>query len=262
MSNRFAATASRVRNAAIAVFAGFLSGVVTLGVGCRVAMRIVALMASDADQGTLTDASETVGDITVGGTIFLLLLGGAAGTFGGVLYAATRRRLEWAGRWRGLVFGTGALVVLASTLVVSDNPDFTRFGTPIVNVAMFGALFVLFGIVVAPMYDNLQRAVPAATAGVVGYALFLVQAVGLLLMIPATEIVLLALGREADPRAFVLVITAVYLLFVAPSRLVVRQFRPAESGAGARAIVTGIAPLVPALGVGLALDFNELIAIF
>ena len=262
MSNRFAAVASRIRSAAIAVFAGFLSGVVTLGVGCRLAMRIVALMASDADQGTLTDATETVGDITVAGTIFLLLLGGAAGTFGGILYAATRRRLEWAGRWRGVIFGIGALVVLASTLVVSDNPDFARFGTPIVNVAMFGSLFVLFGVVIAPVYDNLQRAVPAATDGLAGYALFRVQVAGLLLTIPATSIVLVALGREADPRAFVLLVTAVYLLFVAPSALAVRHFRPAASGAGARAIVTGMAPLVPALGVGLALDVNELIAIF
>ena len=189
MSNWFAAIASRIRSAAIAVFAGFLSGVVTLGIGCRLAMRIVALMASDADQGTLTDATETVGDITVAGTIFLLLLGGAAGTFGGILYAATRRRLEWAGRWRGVIFGIGALVVLASTLVVSDNPDFARFGTPIVNVAMFGSLFVLFGVVITPVYDALQRAVLASTDGLAGYVLFLVEAAGLLLTVPATSIV-------------------------------------------------------------------------
>ncbi len=260
--DRFVATAPRIRAAAIAVFAGFLSGFITLGIGSRLGMRIVALLASDADQGTLTDASETVGEITVGGTVFLLLLGGAAGTFGGILYAATRRRLAWAGRWQGLVFGTGALLVLASTLIVSDNPDFARFGTPIVNVAMFGSLFVLFGIVIAPVYHTLQRAVPAATDDVAGYVLFVVQLFGLLLMVPVTLIVLLVLGRAADPRAFVLVVTAVYLLLVAPSALVVRHFQPAASGAGARAVLTGMAPLVPALGVGLALDVNELIAIF
>lgn len=258
----FVETAAGLRSLAVATFSGFLCGVVALGIGCRLAMRIVALLASDADQGTLTDAEAIVGDVTVGGTIFLALLGGAAGTIGGLLYLAVHRRLAWAGRWRGVVFGGLLLAIFGSALVEGSNPDFDRFGIPIVNVAMFGSLFVFFGVVIAPVYDNLQRAVPAATAGVAGYALFLVQAAGLLLMVPATSIVLLVLGREADPRGLLLLVTMGYLLLVAPSTLLVRRFRPAARGAGARAILTGMAPLVPALGVGLALDVNELIAIF
>lgn len=264
-SNELAATAAKLRTVAVSVFAGFLCGMVALGIGSRLAMRVVALLAGDADLGKETDAGFTVGDITVGGTLFLAFLGGAAGTFGGMLYAATRRRLAWSGRWCGLAFGGLALGIFGSPLIEGSNPDFAEFGMPIVNIAMFAVLFVFFGILIAPVYDNLQRAVPAAGPGVVSYALFLVQAAGMLLLVPATGIVMVALIAEAGAdaiKALLILGMCAYLLFVQQWPSVMRRFRPATTRAGRRAIIISVAPLGPPLALGLALDVYELFAIF
>src|SRR3990172_1411502 len=76
---------------------GFVAGVIAGGVASRIAMRIVAITAGDADQGAITDAEATVGEITAGGTTFLLFVGGGAGALGGLLYLAGRHRLADAG---------------------------------------------------------------------------------------------------------------------------------------------------------------------
>ena len=249
----------------MSVLAGFLSGAVALGVGCRLAMRVVALLAGDADQGKLTDAEAVVGEITVGGTVFLVLLGGAAGTFGGLLYGAMRRRLAWFGNCRGLVFGLIALALFGSVLVEGSNPDFARFGSPLVNVAMFASLFVFFGVLIAPVYEGLDTAVPDAGRGFIGYGLSLVETAGLLLMVPATGIVaaiLIADGGDAALRALIVLGVFAYVVIAAASSAATRWFAPAPRGAGTRAIVASAAPLAPALLVGLALDVSELFSIF
>lgn len=263
--DRFVETATRLRSIAVATLAGFLSGAVALGVGCRLAMRVVALLAGDGDQGKLTDAEAVVGEITVEGTIFLALLGGAAGAIGGVLYLAVHRRLAWAGRWRGVAFGGLLLAIFGSALVKGSNPDFERFGSPLVNVAMFASLFVFFGILIAPVYDNLQRAVAAPSTTITGYALVAAQAAGMLLLLPATMLVmalLIADGGDAGLTAIGLVALFAYVLLALPSASSMRRFRPATAGAGRRAIIVSVAPLGPPLAVGLALNIYELFAIF
>lgn len=66
------------------IFCGGLASViasaVVLGLGSRLAMRIVALLNGEAE-GTLTDGGETVGAITAGGTIGLVIFGGALSGF-------------------------------------------------------------------------------------------------------------------------------------------------------------------------------------
>ena len=261
----FVETATRLRSIAVATFAGFLCGAVALGVGCRLAMRIVALLASDADQGTLTDAEAVVGEVSVGGTIFLALLGGAAGAIGGVLYLAVHRRLAWAGRWRGVAFGGLLLAIFGSALVEGRNPDFDRFGIPIVNVAMFASLFVFFGMLIAPVYDNLQRAVAAPSTTIAGYALFAAEGAGMLLLVPATMLVmalLIADGGDAGFAALALAALFAYMLVALPFASALQRFRPARTSASPRAIITAVAPLAPPVAVGLALDIYELFAIF
>src|SRR3990172_7155297 len=72
--------AAFARAVTVAVISGAAAGVIAGGVGSRVAMRIVAITASDADQGAITDAEETVGEITAEGTIFLVFIGGGGVT--------------------------------------------------------------------------------------------------------------------------------------------------------------------------------------
>ncbi|MDP9238705.1 MAG: hypothetical protein M3P30_15125 [Chloroflexota bacterium] len=57
----FLDVATKIRGIAVAALAGALSGAVACGIGARLAMRVTALLASDADQGKLTDAEAIVG---------------------------------------------------------------------------------------------------------------------------------------------------------------------------------------------------------
>ncbi|MEX0800245.1 MAG: hypothetical protein WD379_03390 [Dehalococcoidia bacterium] len=146
---------------AAAVVSGMVAGAVAGGVGSRIAMRITALTASDAQQGAITEAEATVGEITGGGTFFLIFFGGIAfGSFGGLLYAGMRRWVSDAGPWRGLVFGGLLLAMFGWAIVEGDNPDFAAFGSPTLNIVMFASLYVAFGLIIAPLFDRVEGWLP------------------------------------------------------------------------------------------------------
>jgi hypothetical protein len=249
----------------IATLAGFLSGFASLGVGCRLAMRAVALLAGDADQGRITDAQAVVGEITLDGSLFLAMLGGAVGTIGGLLYLAVRRRLAWAGPWRGLVFGGLLLAVFGSALIENRNPDFERFGIPIVNVAMFGGLFVLFGVCVAPVHDALRSVLLDQSSGRVG-AIVRVAAfgAGAVLFLPVAAFLLattVSIVDEDTVKRFLLALAFVYLVLALQLPSLAQRFRPATVGAGSRTILDSVVPLAPPFVVGLSLNVYELAGI-
>ncbi|MBI1884738.1 MAG: hypothetical protein HYS09_00180 [Chloroflexi bacterium] len=145
------------RTIAVGALAGFLAGAVAGGIGSRVAMRITAEVAEGRFQGTLTDFEARVGEITAGGTFFLILMGGFIGVFGGLLYVALRRWVADCGPCRGPAFGLILLVIFGSAIIRSDNPDFHLFGPPTLNIAMFASIFILFGLLVAPLLDLVER---------------------------------------------------------------------------------------------------------
>ena len=141
------------RGVAVGSFSGFVAGLAAGGVGSRVAMRIVALTAGAGQQGAITDAEATVGKITLEGTLFLLFAGAMIGVAGGVIYGGTRSWLKWAGPWRGTLFGAALLALFGATIVRGDNPDFARFGYAWLNIGLFSAIIVIFGVMVAPLYE-------------------------------------------------------------------------------------------------------------
>ncbi len=71
-------------------------------------------------------------------------------------------RLARLGRWRGIAFGFLLLLTFGALLfdVKPDSATFRRYGLAAVNVALFAALFLVFGLVVAPVADGLDRALP------------------------------------------------------------------------------------------------------
>src|SRR3990172_2431280 len=174
-----------MRSLAVGTIAGFFAGAITGGVGSRIAMRIVAITAGGADQGGITDAEATVGEITAGGTTFLLFVGGGGGALGGLLYLAVRRWLADAGRWRGLVFGLLLLAAFGSAIIEGDNPDFDEFGSPGLNIAMFASLFIIFGLLVAPLFERIERGLPRASLRPSGLGALAAYGFGLLLLLPA-----------------------------------------------------------------------------
>jgi hypothetical protein len=130
---------------------GLIAGVVVGGIGSRVIMRIMALTSVPAVRGVKTDFGATVGQITLGGTLFLLILGGIVGIAGGIAYLAVRKLLPGP-RWaEGLVFGVLMLALVGRFLVVPDNPDFLILSPAGLAVALFSALPILYGLFFVPL---------------------------------------------------------------------------------------------------------------
>jgi hypothetical protein len=248
---------------ATATLAGFVAGVIAGGIGSRIAMRIVALTAGSADQGAITDAEATVGEITASGTITLLVLGGFIGALGGLTYLALRRWLADAGMWRGLAFAVLLLMLFGSGIIDGANPDFRSFGSTALNVAMFAVLFVGFGLLVAPFFEWFRTFLPRASLHRSGLGASAAYAFGLVLLPPA----LISVGAAAQENIAVRPLL-LYVLAVVPiaSALLARSAGRFERLSDLREHrnAMGAACLVLALPVlaGVVLDVRALVDIF
>lgn len=133
--------------------AGAVAGLVAGGIGSRLAMRVLALT-TPSMEGATTEAEAIVGEISAGGTFFLVLFGTALGVGGGLAYLAIRRWLP--ARGRGLAYGLLLLALVSPLLVDPDNKDFYILEPVWLGIAMFAALPVLFGLLVAPLQASLE----------------------------------------------------------------------------------------------------------
>jgi len=147
------------REIAAGSLSGIVVGIVVGGLGSRLVMRLSAIAAGSVVQGVTTANGNRVGEITVGGTIALIIFGGVfAGIFGGLLYASVRPWLAPFARWRGLIFGLGLLGLAGSLILDAANSDFIVLRPPLLNVTMFAVLFLIFGIALVPVFDRTLRA--------------------------------------------------------------------------------------------------------
>lgn len=182
--------------ATIVLTAGIGAGVAVLGTGGRLAMRLLAVTAGSGAQGRLTEASEVVGEITVGGTLgFVLFNGIFFGLAAGFLFLVVRRFLP-SGRIGGVVFGSGLLIVFGTTIdpLRSDNPDFEIVGPAWLAIVVFMALAVAFGLSVRgftvrmsewlplPSFERRVLAKYAAPAALAAVAFSITAAMLLLLL--------------------------------------------------------------------------------
>jgi hypothetical protein len=146
--------------------AGIICGIIVGGFGSRIAMRISAVLGGEEIAGLVTENGNVVGDITVDGTAALLIFAGLPfGIAGGWLYVLIRRWLQGPRWWHGLLFGTLLLMTFGRAIINDDNADFTKLGPAAVNVTMFAMLFVLFGLLVAPITGILDRRLPPVGPG-------------------------------------------------------------------------------------------------
>jgi hypothetical protein len=127
------------------VSAGLVSGLVVLGFGGRLVMRLLAVTSADA-QGRFTEAGERVGEITAEGTIgFLIFVGLGGGMVTAFAFLLVRRWLPRTAGPAGLVTG----VILIGTLGVldplsPDNVDFAILRPTWLAVASVVAIGMLF----------------------------------------------------------------------------------------------------------------------
>jgi hypothetical protein len=151
-------TPKLVREVAAGSLSGIVVGIIVGGLGSRLVMRLSAIAAGSTAQGVTTTNGNRVGEITLGGTIALIVFAGVfAGMFGGLLYASLRPWIVRFARWRGLIFGLGLLGLAGSLILDEANSDFIILRPALLNVAMFAALFVIFGLTIAPLFDGVLR---------------------------------------------------------------------------------------------------------
>lgn len=158
------------RHLGIATLSGVISGVVVGGLLGRVVMRISGFAAGPSMVGVRTEAGNPVGDVTFAGTLALVFFVGIpAGLLGGVVYGIVEPWLRRLRPWHGLAYGSALLAAVGFTVLDPFNFDFNRFGPPPLNLALFAALFVIFGVATAWLFDRLRAlsAMAGTTARVV-----------------------------------------------------------------------------------------------
>jgi hypothetical protein len=170
----------RLRWIAVRGLAAVTSGVLVLGLGGRLVMFLSRLLHPDA-AGRLTENGNQIGQLTLEGTLALLLFGGlTGGLFAGVVWVMVE---EWIPD-NPLLVGAGAVAIGGFLLVEADNRDFVILDPPGFDLLLLLALVFLFGVVLHRLdkwFEN-RLPEPGGTLSTVVYALM--TAVGALVAIP------------------------------------------------------------------------------
>jgi hypothetical protein len=145
----------------LVIAAGLTAGVLAAGAGGRLVMRLLAVTSPDA-RGALTEADETVGRITLGGTIGFVVFGALPLAMVGAIGFAIIYRWLPRGRLTGLLFGL-LLVVFGATRLEplrSNNPDFRLLGPGWLAATAFGLVVLGDGMLTAAVMGWYSRRLP------------------------------------------------------------------------------------------------------
>jgi hypothetical protein len=133
-----------------------IAGFVVAGLGSRAAMRIIAAADTSTD-GALTQDQFIVGEFNLNDTAGLVFLGTFIGIVSSLIYLGMRRWMPVPCWMRGLAFGYGALVTGGLLLINPDNVDFRIFEPIILPIALFAALFIAGGALLAFLTDRFHH---------------------------------------------------------------------------------------------------------
>lgn len=148
--------------ASLAITAGVLIGMMVIGCGGRLVMRLLAVTSGANAQGRVTEVDQIVGVISVDGTIgFVLFIGILGGVGLALLYLLVRRLLP-AGVRGGALYGIALITVLGPTVdpLRRNNPDFDIVSPGWLAVATFVLLAVIFGASLAAVIARLSEWLP------------------------------------------------------------------------------------------------------
>lgn len=168
----------------VMLLAALFTGLLVIGPGGRLVMRLLAVTAGDDAQGRVTEAQEIVGEITVGGTIgFVLFVGILGGVALAVLYAVLRKWLP-AGRGGALLLGAifGIMVATRIDPLRPDNRDFDIVGPDWLSVVAFVGLGAIAVLTFTAAAARLARIVPLVSRK----PTTLVPYAALILLVPLT----------------------------------------------------------------------------
>ena len=126
-----------------------LAGVIVVGIGARIAMRIMAL----------TAGNDPV--FTFGGTMAILFPTAVFGIILGLIFVFLRKWLPGSGLWKGLAFGLIILLLVGIIFIfdeVSNTDSNLREGPVLVGIGFFAPFLVAFGVMMEGGLQILRRA--------------------------------------------------------------------------------------------------------
>ena len=151
-----------VRRLAVTISAGVIAGVLVAGLGGRLLMRVLGATSGNPAQGLLTEADEVVGEITVGGTIeIIVFVGLLGGLLAAVVYLVVRRWLPATAGPAGIVMG----ILLLGTIGVGDamspdNVDFAILRPTWLAITLIVSVALLFGVTFTAIAARLDSGMP------------------------------------------------------------------------------------------------------
>ncbi len=142
-----AAQVSRAgRRLAVATAAGALSGLMVGGIGGRLAMMLLARLTPESE-GLLSDDGFVIGQLTVSGTLNLLVVTVVLGVLGGGIYLVVRNLMIGPRWFQILSISIGPAVVVGAILVHPEGVDFTFLRPTWLAIALFVAIPGLYAAV-------------------------------------------------------------------------------------------------------------------
>jgi hypothetical protein len=153
-----------LRDIARAGLAGLLVGIVVAGIGGRLVMRLAALLVPLAN-GSVTENDNVIGEITIGGTLALVIfIGLFFGASAGTIWVVVRPWLPGTGLRRALWAAVVAIGLGSFGLIRGGNSDFVVLGYHAVVVGSLVALVGLMGIGLSVVDGLLDRRLPIPPA--------------------------------------------------------------------------------------------------
>jgi hypothetical protein len=234
--------------------AGLLTGFLVAGMGGRAVMRAAALLVPEAG-GRLTDNGNRIGEITLSGTIGLVLAGGLFfGLLGATIWVVVSPWIPGGGRTRALLAMPIAVSLTGISLVQARNPDFVVLRHDATTVGLLLALVALAGLTIAGFDAWLDRRLPGPGVSGRSDGVYLALSVaGGALILP---IVLAGYLGEERPLGLVLVGVGVATLIHWTLRYRGRSAPPtwlvvAGRGSLLGAVVVGVLALAPDVAAAL-----------
>lgn len=188
-----------VRDIARGGLAGALTGALVAGIGGRIVMRLAALIVPSA-VGLATSNGNTIGDITIGGTFALIVLGTFFGLAVGTIWVAISPWIPGRGLRRALLAAPIAVAVGGFGLVDRRNGDFVVLGHDAFVVAILLGLVALIGFTIALVDDRLDGVLPMPVRPGAALAYSALCAFGALFTVPAV-LASFFTGEDARPLA-------------------------------------------------------------
>jgi hypothetical protein len=235
--------------------AGLVTGIVVAGAGGRIVMRLATLLVPDA-VGQLTENGNVIGDITLGGTLGLVVGGGLFfGLSGSVVWIVVRQWIPGGRRTRVLLAAPVAVALTGIALIDGFNPDFLILRHDAVVVGLLVALVAVAGMAISLCDSWLDRRLPAVGRSPTADSAYLILTLlGAVLIVPLVLAAYLGGHDRAVGLALFAVGVATLVAWVFRYRAMAEPWWLVAWGRGALLIAVAVGFLALGDDVGRALD--------